>query len=318
VDLHGDGNIYSHQEYQVGIRCESCHGDSTQPPAFQTERGQKLRNIERADGRAYLQTKILSEAHPIPALFSGAPESQPNTDIRHGGHRRLECYACHSAILPQCYGCHMVRDDSRPAPIDWAPGLGEGQPARDSFGMWTGRKLFQLWNEAVLGVNRKERVAPFIPGGQAIVTHSNAEGENVKINHTFTTSGGLYGFSMNPVQPHNISVEARTCPSCHSSRKALGLGTDFVDLKRLGLQIGFSPDGMVDEEGARLQDSAHEGARPFTRGELQELFRDEVCSDCHTEAQKTPPGLAAPHTSLKGADQEHHRAVHKRIEPGEE
>jgi hypothetical protein len=318
VDLHGDGNIYSHQEYQVGIRCENCHGTSTQPPTFKTERGRKLRNVETRDGMAYLRTSIFSEEHFIPTLISSTPESQSSPDIWHDGHQRLECYACHGGNVPQCYGCHMVRDDGKPSLIDWAYGMGEGQTSRSFPGLWTGRTLFQLWSDAPLGVNRKDRVAPFIPGGQAIVTHLNMDGEPITLNHTFTTSGGLYGFSMNPVQPHNISVESRACPSCHSSRRALGLGSDFVDFKRMGLQIGFPPDSMVNEEGARLQDSAHEGARPFTRGELQGLLRGEVCSVCHKEPPKAMPEHPQSHMSLKGADEEHHRAVRKRIAPAEE
>jgi hypothetical protein len=210
VDVHGDGNVYSHQEYQVGIRCESCHGDSSKPPDFRTERGDVLANVEFEGGRPYLRTKVLVERRPIPVLYSGRRESSQPADIWHKGHQRLECYACHSASVPQCYACHMVRDDGGVSPVDWAAGVGEGEPAQSSEGRWTGRKLFQLWDRPVLGFNRKGRIAPFIPGGQAMLNHLDAAGKQLKLNHTFTTAAGLYGFSMNPVQPHNVTSESRT------------------------------------------------------------------------------------------------------------
>lgn len=318
IDLHGDGNIYSHQEYQVGIRCETCHSNSAKPPTFRTEHGRAIRHVEKEGGKTYLRTRIFAERHLIPALFSDEGESTPSDDIWHGGHRKLECYACHSTNLPQCYCCHMVRDDTQPAPLDWALGVGEGQSPRTSSGMWKGRTLFQLWSDAVLGVNRRNRVAPFIPGGQAIFTHVNSDGQEIRRKNISTTAGGLYGFSMNPVQPHNISAESRTCPSCHSNRKAAGLGSAFVDLKRLGLRLWFSPDALVDERGARLQDSAHEGTRPLNQDELRGLLREQVCTDCHTETPNGPQGLLQPHMSLKAADEEHHRAIQKIIAPDEE
>jgi hypothetical protein len=315
VDLHGDGNIYSHQEYQVAIRCESCHGSSDSLPTFRDQRGRKLVNVEFIDGKPYLRTKILKERHRIPVLFSGGSEDAGAPDIRHGGHRRLECYACHSQRVSQCYVCHMVRDDREQSPVDWALGVGEGQAPETLTGKWTGRKLYQQWDEPVLGFNRKGRISPFTPGGQAILTHLDSGGGEVLSNHTFETSGGLYGFSINPIQPHSISSESRTCPSCHSSRKALGLGSDLVDLKRLGLPIGFSPDRAVDEEGGRIQDSPHAGARPFNREELADLLRTEPCAACHEFVRPQPKQPQRRPASLKGADARHRERMKELVGP---
>jgi hypothetical protein len=96
------------------------------------------------------------------------------------------------------------------------------------------------------------------------------------------------------------------------------LGTDFIDLKRLGLQLGFSPDSIVDEGGVRLQDSGHDGARPFNRAELQGLLRSEVCINCHSTSTKTRVEVPLTPMSLKAADEAHHRAVRDRIEPEKE
>jgi len=94
VDLHGDGNIYSHQEHQVGIRCETCHGSATNPPNFKTSRGGQL-DVAFEDNKPYLLTKIFREKRSIPVISSSS-EFSWLADIWHKGHQKLECYSCHS------------------------------------------------------------------------------------------------------------------------------------------------------------------------------------------------------------------------------
>ena len=318
VDLHGDGNIYSHQEYQVGIRCETCHGSWDKAPTFRTKRGRGLANVEFGKERAFLRTKVSGKELAIPMLFKDESGGRGPSEIWHKGHQRLECYACHSERLTQCYACHMIRDDRKSSPTDWVLGVGEGQSPEASVGRWTGRSLMQQWDEPVLGLNRRNRIAPFMPGGQAIMTHVDAQGKEIVSNNTAETSGGLYGFSMSPVQPHNIDLGSRTCSSCHSSRKALGLGSDLMDLKRMGLPLNFSPDRIVDEEGVRIQDSAHDGVRPFGREELANLLRTGACIICHEDAPKARDALLDSPASLKGADERHHKSINEALKPKEQ
>ncbi|MBI5116778.1 hypothetical protein HZA56_09920 [Candidatus Poribacteria bacterium] len=317
IDLHGDGNVYSHQEYQVGIRCESCHGSSSKKPTFRTERGDALANVAMTDGKPYLRTKVFEEEHRIPVVYLSDTDSSRPAGIWHKGHLRLECYTCHSLNVPQCYVCHMTRDDGRVSPVDWATGIGEGQLPRSSAGMWSGSALYQAWDNPILGIGRRDRISPFMPGGQAILDRLSSGGEKIVSNHVFKTSAGLYGFSMNPVQPHNISAESRTCPSCHSNKKTLGLGSDFADLKRLGLSLNFSPDSFVNEEGGRIQDSGHEGVRPFNGEELAGLLRTDSCIVCHKEPMEMFPSRFTP-GSLKEGDRSHEEAIKKSFQAEKE
>ncbi len=63
--------------------------------------------------------------------------------------------------------------------------------------------------------------------------------------------------------------------------KALGLGTGIYDSKANGLPIAFEPEQIVDSEGNQIQSTAHEGARPFNKRELEKINRAGVCIACH-------------------------------------
>jgi hypothetical protein len=316
VDVHGDGNLYSRRETGVGIRCETCHGTASKPPTFRTERGEPLENINVQEGKPYLLTKIFMEKHSIPVINSTSVT--PLSDIWHKGHQRLECYACHSAAAPQCYVCHMVRDDSKTSAVDWAQGIGENQPAQKMAGGWSGRKLLEQWFDPVLGINSRGRISPFIPGGQPVVSRFDSSGVPLALNRTFTTAGGLYGFSLNPVQPHTVTSGSRTCSSCHSSTKALGLGTTgWIDLKRHGLPMDFPPDSIGDDEGTRIQDSPHEGARPFSNEELKKIYRTGSCEGCHKEPVDRVNKPESP-PSVKDADQMHQKLIELLVSPKDE
>ena len=98
-----------------------------------------------------------------------------------------------------------------------------------------------------------------------------------------------YGIAHNPIQPHTISREARSCEDCHSNRKALGLGTGIYNSRKNGLDIDFELERIVDEEGRQIQATSHVGARPFNKEEQQKILRVNVCVGCHslTADQKT-------------------------------
>mgnify|MGYP001813425856 FL=1 len=197
---------------------------------------------------------------------------------------RLECYTCHAAWTPHCYGCHVKIDysqrdlcpeinDSMQA-FDWvAAGRRHQQEAHRSDRGETGydtiipgkvseQRSYLRWEEPMLGVNGEGRVTPLAPGCQPSVTVIGPDGKPLLLNHIFKTlpdseGGGADGqlaIDMSPTQPHTMSKNARTCESCHASSKALGLGIGstrpwnerhFVDLE--------SVDGVILSDKAQPQ-----------------------------------------------------------------
>lgn len=166
---------------------------------------------------------------------------------------KLECYACHSSWVPQCYGCHVQVDYSKAEngqphmAIDWiASGSSHdehGQTAESRLGVGgikspgkiTEGRSYLRWEEPVLGINGEGRVTPLMPGCQIVFSVIGRDGKKVGDNIIayaydegeelgYSRENAPLAIDMAPVQPHSSQRKARTCESCHSNPKAAGYG----------------------------------------------------------------------------------------------
>ncbi len=175
------------------------------------------------------------------------PKSAKTAKIRVKKHlQTMECYACHSAWAPQCYGCHVRVDYSEgKKSVDWIKSgnmrFADGQTAeskRDGSapqlsGESSESRTYLRWEDPVLGINGEGRVSPIIPGCQQITTVIGPDGKTIVNSKIWRTPPGLEGggkegqrgIDMAPAAPHTSVREARPCISCHASSKALGYGT---------------------------------------------------------------------------------------------
>jgi hypothetical protein len=285
-DIHGDGNIYSKKEEQVAVRCETCHGTPYKPATLMDARGEKLINVDRIGRDIVLTGKYDEDQRYVPDIYRFAKDDVLPTAMSIPAHlkdianrTKLECYACHATKAPQCYGCHMVKDDRKTPAIDWI----EGEKPADVSGLWSGVLTYMRWESPILGINARGNVAPYEVGCQIIYTHLDKNGNTKESNKVFKTAAGLSGLAQNPVQPHSISRQARSCEDCHNNPKTLGLGDGTLDPKTQGWSFNFPLDKIVDEQGRQIQDNAHDGARPFNKEEIERIDRLNVCISCHKE-----------------------------------
>jgi preprotein translocase subunit SecG len=296
-EIMGDGNIYGKKEEAVEIECVDCHGTPDEYPWDENEKvttsgaiksdgtpygitgGNEFTNIEKIGDTLVLTSKYDDETHDIPLLKEKkdaaswksndakvAMSAIPHID-------KLECYACHASWAPQCYGCHP-KMDARSSGYDWIAGDNNASG-------WSESRSYLRWETPVLGINAEGNVAPFIPGCQVVFTFINETGETVILNMIYTTVDGTSGIAQNPIQPHTISAKPRTCESCHTSRKTLGLGTGIYNSSANGLDIDFELERIVDEEGNQIQATSHDGARPFNKTEQEKISRVGLCIGCH-------------------------------------
>lgn len=290
AELHGDGNIYVRKEYEVAVRCESCHGTPDEPATLKDSQDRKLTTLYRSgqdvvqtgkvSGRRFIVRQLdqLAERNALPVAMRIPAHMQDLPD-----RNKLDCAACHAKTAQQCYGCHLKKDDRQMSPADWVEGTGEGYQPRPSPGKWEGELTYSRWEDPALGVNSRNRVAPFVPGSQVFFTKIGLDGKVRPVNTVTDTISGASRLSMNPVQPHSTTRAARSCESCHSDPKALGLGSGYVVTRDQGWAIDFPLDRMVDEEGRQLQDVSHPEGRPFTVKEMNRISSLNSCLGCHKE-----------------------------------
>lgn len=294
-ELHGDGNIYSKKHQLVEIRCEDCHGTVKAESNLKTSFGSPLTNIRKEKGKVILKAKLTGKDHVVPqtkeVASKGSLWSQSAKAIP-AHMNKMECYACHAKWAPQCYGCHAKQDLGKPSgdwinttkPEDISKASKRANRERTAFA-WDESRSYVRWESPTLGINQKGKVSPLIPGCQVIFTQIGADGKAIIHNKVFTTYDGFSGFNHNPVQPHTISKESRSCEDCHSNRKTIGLGGGIYNSRANLVDIPFEPERIVDEDGRQIQATSHYGARPFNKEEIDRIMRVNVCVSCH-DAQK--------------------------------
>ena len=295
--LMGDGNSYTHMEEQVDIKCSSCHDPEVKILGKQDGIAQRLIRLNghqpaldpgeavlSAKGSPLYQLRVSSKGEIRLYRKRDGKElifrrlAQPEIH-RAPYHSRLTCQACHSAWMPQCYGCHVA--------------LLEGEEQKDWLtdeklpGRWVEGRSYIRFRRASLGIWPTGQIGPFAPGCQVFLDVFDEEGHHRP--ERSRRSLAMAGFD-----PHTTARAAPDCSSCHLDPKVLGLGDGSLKITSRGLQfsplydseasglgIGFPLDAFVSPEGNPLQITSREGARPFNREELGRITQVAPCLSCH-------------------------------------
>jgi hypothetical protein len=229
-EMHGDGNIYADRFYEVEIKCETCHGSADTIADGVMLKGNSHPRVSVSDGKIYLDLLSREERLEITqikdVLDSGEnPRAQEGCGrASHAG--KLECYTCHSTWYPNCFHCHVERDDGDPQ-RSWTDGLVRlGNLTRDD------RKFISI-DTFVLGVNRNDayepegRYAPFIGFG-TFNTYKDGLTQVYKDRIPEATNGSSYGIPWNKIHPHTNQTTPRNCDECH---RPAGVPNDIAMLE---------------------------------------------------------------------------------------
>ncbi|MEW6500781.1 MAG: hypothetical protein AB1456_04800 [Thermodesulfobacteriota bacterium] len=270
-EVMGDGKRYSHYEQALEIGCVVCH---TRTLPARTRKGKELNNVKVVEGKVALVGKLDNKPRPLNGPKEGICDYQ--------GHKRLTCEACHSAWVPQCYGCHVKRD-MRETHLDKLTG-------KETPGWWDEGRSYLRYERPMLAVWGEE-VVIVTPGCQDIVTLIGKDGK---------PAGGFNSLTMAALNPHTTTKKGKECAECHTRTKVMGLGEGtawkekgewrFQSIDQ-GLKTahGQTPplDGYVDINGTPLQKSARPDLRPFNKEELARILRVGQCLPCHKEYSDT-------------------------------
>ncbi len=269
-EVHGDGQVYRKRHYEVELRCETCHGTPDKLATGVTAQGRRLRNLfvptgPNLAGLVTLLSKFTGELHTVPQLANLATQPAGH-DATHLA--KTECFTCHTAWAPTCYGCHIKMDyTAYQKPVDVAFDHLAGAHSKQGWFRLTAGVRFAD-PEPVLGINWRGKVVPFVPRAQPLFTYVNPAGQT---EYAFKK----FGFAHNPIVPHTVVRASRTCASCHGNPRALGLGMftskEHPKLEEFGQSPDYRWDRIVDEDGVPAQVTTVEGARPLNREEMDRI-----------------------------------------------
>lgn len=303
-DIMGDGYLHGNLYNQVEIRCEDCHGSATKPPtwrAIQRENEEPLREsrqyrqpvrlgarmILTAKNRPYSNVyveggKVLVQGKRSGKLFtSKVITGTPAHTI--AGHERMECFACHSRAVPQCYGCHTDYDRSRYS-RDFVKGI-------DTLGAFSEKEDYRMLYPFPLALNQRGKISPVTPGCQTFVTVTEADGRVSKSGY-ISSFKGKNQLRFAPFYAHNTSDRAVGCGDCHANPAFLGFGQhavaqNTIEPTMLCPKNEAKPlDGfMTMANGAVKGFSAvtRENSRPLNEQEVKRVLRVNTCLVCHTK-----------------------------------
>jgi len=278
---------------------------------------------------------------------------------------RLECYTCHATWAPQCYGCHVKIDYSegkqnpdylKASKYHDAHGMTGEKNLKDFLvdGKVTETRSYLRWENPALSQNGEGRVSPTIPGCQVTITVIGKDGKAKLQNHIVKIPNvegagaeGQNAITMSQVNPHTISKKSRTCESCHTSKKALGMGinggkyfgdqskTAIIDLmtadgkvlpKKTDEQMSAIPNlkhdysVMIDENGTQVQtvDNHWKLANPLDAKTRAKLDRQGVCFSCHQSIPNGDLAISAMNhvanmTGLEIDNEFHQKILHKTV-----
>ncbi|MBC8523287.1 hypothetical protein H8D29_05115 [PVC group bacterium] len=267
IDCHtsagvmGDGNIWGHMDQATKIECRTCHGLPNQPPSLRDNDGISLSNVvQNPVGDFVLTSKVDSVQHIIPTAMSVVASNPMAACAMNDNHLKvdggLECYACHTSWVPNCFGCHFERDETQMG-LNYV--TGEFEIGK----VTTNNKIFEALRHFSFGPNSEGRIAPYIVACHPIADVTAADGSKKMDFVMPVTSNGLSGLGHNPVQPHTVrgAGEVRSCAECHRSPASLGFGSGLYTIARDSI---FTVGGS----GARIFDRFSDPNLPIPNGNL--------------------------------------------------
>ena len=294
--LMGDGHAYDHMGDQIDISCKACHSPMFAPVetndslagrlAFLNKRvpevlkksvglsrkGTPVYNLQKEDGKVTLYRKM----DGLPIEMNIPSRDKPHHRLK--GHERLSCQACHSAWIPQCYGCHLTYRSAEQQ-IDWITN-------KKSPGKWKEARSYIRYSRPALGMRHDLEIFPISPC-QMFVSVFDTSDEYLK-------DQSFKAMNVSAFDPHTTAGKSRTCLECHEDPKVIGLGEGILhqkDGRRIfrptcdgpssGTGLSHALDAYVNLDGEPLQTGFRNNVRPFRRGEIDRILGVAPCIGCH-------------------------------------
>ncbi len=241
-DEHGNGQLYGEYGSNIEIECQDCHGSATAYSSLRTtgpaapNGGTDLRMGTTPFGQRrflWFDGKLLQRSMVNPKMQwevvqvkdtitpGNAHFNQRSYDaktVKNAGggmahsDAKMTCYACHTAWMTSCSGCHLPQEQNVSSPMQHY----EGTVTRNyaSYNPQVIRTdAFML---GVNGTNKGNRIAPVRSSSALVISSTNAQRQRIYIQQPPISAAGYSSQAFNPHVPHTVrSRETQSCGSCH-------------------------------------------------------------------------------------------------------
>jgi hypothetical protein len=254
-DSHGNGKLYGETRNAIEVDCTDCHGTvqaratlKTSGPAaphggtdltvlvtpwkerrFYWRDNRLFQRSMLEQGKQWEVVQILDSITPGNPNYSeksrlaktiqkdgktwgsGADESS----LAHNN-SNMTCYACHSAWLPTCFGCHLQQTANQRTSMLHNEGLTTRNYISYNFQILRD-DMFML---GIDGTVTKHRVAPVRSACAVLVSSQNADRDWGYYQQQTVSAEGFSGTSFSTFVPHTVRTrETRGCTDCHVSKE---------------------------------------------------------------------------------------------------
>ncbi len=278
-DVHGDGNLYSSERQQVGIRCEDCHGTIREEISadgediFRNSAGFRLKRLSRDESGVVRLRLALRPVDLVVTQIAERVQSSPRMaeamGVDESGFSHtdsLECYTCHTSWRQSCFGCHAGVDDRGTARnrTTGETTIGAIPARRDDYSL----------DFYALGVNEGGKITPLCSSMSMFLSYTDELGNRILDDVPRTSGDGKLGFGWNPFHHHTVSRIPQNCDRCHPTgdaesptnrdllRETYGFGngnTPVVD----GAGTVYDASAFLDEDGELHSDFPHPNTGPI-------------------------------------------------------
>lgn len=201
------------------------------------------------------------------------------------GHGRLECHACHSRTVVQCYGCHTTYDKTGSG-MDFIKG-------KETPGEFSETEDYRTLYPFPLALNQRGRISAVTPGCQTFITVVEEDGSKSRDEYVARFNGKRQ-LRFAPFFSHNTGKKAVGCGECHGNPSFLGFGQHVVEGKNIsGTLICDKSDTKPLDGFLTLQDGkvnaysaiTRERSRPLNGREVRRVLAANLCIICHDKAK---------------------------------
>jgi hypothetical protein len=332
-DNHGDGNLYGEYSHTIEIECQDCHGSLAAYTNLRTSgpaapkggtdlalgttpfgrrrfvwRGGSL--FQRSMMNGDLEWPVVQVRDTVtPGHQKYNERSRWAKTVRRDGtswgnvpadpallaHReeQMTCYACHSAWITSCSGCHLPQEANQRSPMIRY----EGTTTRNyaSYNPQVVRSdVFML---GISGNRKENKVAPVRSSSALVLSSTQANRQRVYFQQPTISAPGFNGQAYNPHVPHTVrSRETKQCGDCHVSREndnnawmaqLLLQGTSFVNFMGRFAWVGAGKSVEAvevtewDEPQAVIGSSLHAIVYPDDHAKHQKRKRELATAHHH-------------------------------------